>query len=120
VSAFPANTAAAEGLACCHVCNKLSPTSLHRCPLCDAPLHLRKPDSLQRTMALVATAALLYLPANLLPIMTTTQLGRDSASTILGGIVILIHHGSYVIAAVIFIASVLVPLSKLFALSWLC
>jgi len=120
MSSFPAHTAAAEGLACCHVCYKLASSSLHRCPLCNAPLHLRKPDSLQRTVALLVTASLLYIPANVLPIMTTTQLGRDTDNTILGGVVVLIHHGSYPIAAVIFVASVLVPLSKLFALSWLC
>jgi paraquat-inducible protein A len=117
---LPAATAAAEGFACCHVCTKLAPEALHRCPRCGAALHLRKPDSLQRTIALVVTASLLYIPANVLPIMTTDQLGRTTDSTIIGGIVLLIHHGSYPIAAVIFIASVLVPISKLFALSWLC
>lgn len=117
---FPAGTAAAEGLASCHVCLKLAPSSLHHCPLCGASLHLRKPDSLQRTVALLITASLLYIPANVLPIMTTSQLGRPLESTILGGVVLLIHHGSYLIAAVIFIASVLVPLGKLSALSWLC
>ena len=120
MTAFPTGTAAAAGLACCHVCFKLAPESLHRCPRCGAPLHLRKPDSVQRTMGLVLTAALLYIPANVLPIMTTEQLGRPTDSTILGGVVILIHHGDFPIAAVIFIASVMVPLSKLFALSWLC
>lgn len=120
MTAFPAETAAAHGLACCHVCSKLAPKALHRCPRCGARLHLRKPESLQRTAALVATAALLYIPANVLPIMTTETLGRAADNTILGGVVILIHHGDYPIAAVIFIASVLVPLSKLLALSWLC
>jgi paraquat-inducible protein A len=120
VSAFPAGTAAAEGLASCHVCHGLAAVSLHRCPRCRAPLHLRKPDSLQRTIALVLTASILYIPANLLPIMTTTQLGRPVDSTILGGVILLIHHGAYPIAAVIFVASVLVPISKLLALSWLC
>ena len=71
-------------------------------------------------MALVATAALLYIPANVLPIMTTAQFGRPVDSTILGGVVLLLHHGSYAIAAVIFIASVMVPISKLLALSALC
>jgi len=117
---FPANTAAAQGLACCHVCFKVAPEALHRCPRCRAALHLRKPDSFQRTVALLATAALLYIPANMLPIMTTDQLGSATDSTIIGGVVLLIHHGDYPIAAVIFIASVLVPLGKLVALSWLC
>ena len=102
MSTYPDNTAAAAGLASCHVCYKLAPESRHDCPLCGAALHLRKPDSLQRTAALIVTAALLYIPANIFPIMTTTQLGRVTDSTILGGVVILMHHGSYVIAAVIF------------------
>ncbi|MGH0037925.1 MAG: paraquat-inducible protein A [Myxococcota bacterium] len=117
---FPAGTAAAAGLATCHLCYKLAPASLHACPRCGAAIHLRGKDSLQRTMALVATALLLYIPANILPIMTTTQLGTPEPSTILGGVVILIHHGSYPIAAVIFIASVLVPTGKLIAITWLC
>jgi len=117
---FPEGTAAAEGLACCHLCFKVAPEALHRCPRCGAPLHLRKPGGLQRTVALIITASLLYIPANVLPIMTTDQLGRATDSTIVGGVVVLMHHGDYPIAAVIFIASVLVPLSKLLALTWLC
>jgi paraquat-inducible protein A len=120
VTSFPAGTAAAEGLACCHVCTKLAAEASHECPRCGAALHLRKPDSLQRTIALIVTAVVLYIPANVLPIMTTDQLGQATDSTIIGGIVLLIHHGSYPIAAVIFVASVLVPISKLLSLSWLC
>lgn len=120
MSAFPPGTAAAEGIASCHICSKLSPASEHKCPLCGAPLHLRMTDSLQKTLALVITAIVLYIPANVLPIMTTTQLGTPTDSTIIGGVVLLIHHGSYPIAAVIFIASVIVPSGKLFAICWLC
>jgi paraquat-inducible protein A len=83
-------------------------------------LHLRKTDSIARTLALIATAALLYIPANVLPIMTTEQLGSSIDSTIMGGVVVLMHHGDYPIAAVIFIASVLIPIGKLLALTWLC
>jgi paraquat-inducible protein A len=119
VTAYPADSAAAVGLASCHVCYKLAPERLHRCPRCRAPLHLRVPESLQRTVALLITAVVLYIPANVLPIMTTTQLGRGTDSTILGGVILLIHMGSYPVAAVIFIASVLVPIGKLFALAWL-
>jgi paraquat-inducible protein A len=120
MSAYPTGTAAANGLASCHVCEKLSPSSMHNCPLCGAPLHVRMTDSLQKTIALVVTAMILYIPANLLPIMTTTQLGTPEDSTIIGGVVLLIHHGSYPIAAVIFIASVIVPSGKLLAICWLC
>lgn len=116
---YPLGTAAAAGLATCHTCRKLAPVS-NKCPRCGSGLHLRTTDSLQRTLALVVTAILLYIPANVLPIMTTTVLGSSEPSTILGGVVLLIHHGSYVIAAVIFIASVLVPTGKIVSISWLC
>ncbi len=117
---FPPGTAAAEGLASCHICLKLSPAELHECPLCGARLHLRTTNSLQTTMALVITAIVLYIPANVLPIMTTLQFGNATESTIIGGILLLIHHGSYPVAAVIFIASVMVPSGKLMAIIWLC
>ena len=114
-----AETAAGRGLASCHTCLKLSPSTEDACSRCGAHLHTRFPDSRQRTIALTATGALLYIPANLLPIMTTVQLGDPTESTILGGILLLIHHGSYPIAAIIFVASVMVPIAKLLALGWL-
>lgn len=120
MSAFPPDSAAAQGLACCHICYKMSPLSEHECPLCGGDLHARLPSSLQRTMALVVTACVLYIPANVLPIMTTTQLGSAEPSTILGGVVLLMSHGSYPVAIIIFVASVLVPVGKLIALFWLC
>jgi paraquat-inducible protein A len=116
----PEDTAASRGLACCHICYKVAPVAGQRCPRCGAALHLRKPSSVQRTLALVLTASLLYVPANVLPVMTTTQLGNATPSTIIGGVVLLIHHGDLPIAVVIFVASVLVPISKLLALTWLC
>lgn len=116
---YPANTAAAQGLALCHVCGHLDRAELHHCRRCGDELHLRKADSLQRTLALLITAVILYIPANVLPIMTTMQLGKGEPSTILGGVVLLIKLHSYPIAAVIFIASVMVPISKLIALFYL-
>ncbi len=120
MSAYSPETAAAHGLATCHTCAKLASAVHHECPRCGAPLHVRMTDSLQRCMALVVAAAILYVPANVLPIMTTDQLGVSEPSTIIGGVVLLWHHGSYPIAAVIFIASVMVPMGKLFALVYLC
>lgn len=117
---YPPGTAAAAGLASCHTCHRLAPASSHKCPRCGAGLHVRTEGSLERTMALVITATILYIPANVLPIMTTTMLGTAEESTILGGVVLLIHHGSYPIAAVIFVASVLVPTGKLLSVTWLC
>lgn len=120
MNAAPPATAASEGLAICHLCHKLAANTHLRCPRCGTALHGRIPDSLHRTLALVITAAVLYIPANVLPIMTTTQLGQSFDNTILGGVVLLIKLGSYPIAAVIFIASVVVPLGKLIALVLLC
>ncbi len=113
-------TAAANGLASCHLCLKLAPKELHHCPCCGEALHVRKADSLQRTFALLVTASVLYIPANLLPIMITEQFGQPMESTILGGVVLLIKLGSVPIAAIIFIASVMVPLGKMLALYYLC
>lgn len=117
---MPGDTAASRHLASCHLCLKLADASLHRCPRCGEALHLRKSNSLQRTLALLITAVVLYIPANILPIMVTDQLGSATPSTILGGVVLLIDMGSIPIAAVIFIASVMVPLGKLIALFYLC
>lgn len=74
------------------------------------------PKSVQHTWALILTACLCYLPASLLPIMTTRLLGQDDPATIMGGVVLLWHHGSYFIAGVIFVASVLIPILKIMAL----
>lgn len=120
MSGFPSNTAAAQGWANCHTCTKLSSAELHHCPRCGAALHLRLTDSLHQTVALLITAVLLYIPANVYPIMTTDQLGQSIDSTIIGGVVLLWQHGSYPVASVIFIASVLVPVGKVLSLGLLC
>ncbi len=113
-------TAAESGLASCHLCLKLASQDLHHCPRCGTALHVRKAASLQRTLALLITALVLYLPANILPIMITDQLGNSIESTILGGVVLLIQLDSIPIAVVIFIASVMVPLGKMLVMFYLC
>ena len=66
---FDSASAAARALARCHSCGRVEPVETGHCPRCHAPLHLRKPGSLQRTMALTIGAAILYFPANLLPVL---------------------------------------------------
>lgn len=112
-------TGASRQLASCHLCYKLAPVEIHHCPRCGSAMHLRKNDSIQRTLALLFTACLLYIPANLYPIMYTDQLGSTEASTILGGVVLLIDLGSVPIAAVIFIFSVMVPSGKIMSIFYL-
>ena len=116
---FREGTAAAAGLALCHTCHRVSDVAKHRCPCCGAHLHLRHSKSLERTIALLITAVILYIPANTLPIMQTYQFGQPDPATILGGVLILIDMGSYPIAAVIFIASVMVPIAKMLAIAYL-
>ena len=106
-------TARSLGLARCHDCGLLVAANRTLCPRCGAHLHLRKPDSLGRTTALVLAALILYLPANLLPITVTTAIGTRQADTILSGVIYFMQTGSWEIASVIFIASVFVPLAKL-------
>jgi paraquat-inducible protein A len=113
-------TALQRGLAVCQVCLATSPHRARRCRRCRAALHARIPNSVQRTVALGIAAAILYLPANLLPIMITNQFGRTMESTIIGGVLQLWELGSYPVALVILGASVLIPLGKLSALALLC
>lgn len=112
--------AAAQGLAGCHTCGKVSPVIVGECPRCGSALHLRKPDSVQRTIALMLAATALYIPANLLPIMTVVELGEATENTIVGGMITFWKSGAYPIAIVIFTASILIPLLKIVALTWLC
>ena len=109
-------TARSLGLVRCHDCSLLAAAHLQTCPRCGARLHLRKPDSLGRTTALVLAALILYLPANLLPITVTTAIGTRQADTILSGVIYFMQTGSWEIASVIFIASVFVPFAKLIIL----
>ncbi len=89
------------------------------CPRCHATLHHRKPDSLSRTWALLAAAVLCYIPANLYPVMTVIRLGRGQPSTILGGVQELVEYQMWPLAALVFVASVMVPLLKLAGLSYM-
>ncbi|MBV9118600.1 MAG: paraquat-inducible protein A [Acetobacteraceae bacterium] len=88
-----------------------------QCPRCGSVLHRRKPDSVARTWAFVIAAAILYIPANTYPVLTVVQLGAGAPSTILGGVRELIASRMYPLAALVFFASVAVPMLKLIGLS---
>lgn len=102
-------------LALCEVCNLVAPiTERHLpCPRCGAARHLRKPDSLSRTWSLVATATILYIPANLLPIMTVVSFGHGEPDTILSGVKALFLAGMWPLALLVFFASITVPVLKI-------
>ncbi len=113
-------TAAQLGLLSCHVCGLLSRAAPGAgalcCPRCAAPLHLRKPASVSRCWALLIAAMILYVPANLLPMMKTSSLFGSQSDTILSGVVYFWTSGSWYLALIIFFASIMVPMLKMLAL----
>lgn len=116
-------TAAACGLLSCHVCGLVSKASQAdgeaHCPRCSSPLHFRKPDSVARSWALLIAAYIMYIPANLLPIMETRSLFGSQDDTIMSGVIFLWSSGSWDLALVVFIASIMVPLLKLIIMTLL-
>lgn len=125
-------TALRSGLISCHICGRLSPLTTPpagstpaarqpapRCPRCDTPLHARRPDSVARTWALLIAATILYIPANLLPILHTSSILGSQDDTIMSGIVFFWTSGEWPLACIVFIASILVPMLKLVTLSLL-
>ncbi len=112
--------AAARSWMCCRRCGQLcEPAGGAReaCPRCGAAVHMRHPASLTRTWAFLVAAYILYVPANVLPIMETRSLLGIQRDTIMSGVLFLWSTGSWLIAIVVFIASIVVPLAKLIALT---
>lgn len=119
-------TAAGAGLLACQYCGLLCkrPT-LHKagegwaCPRCGGALHQRKPQSLTLTWAYLGAATILYIPANILPVMRTTTLLGDKNDTILSGVIYLWNTGSWLLSVIVFIASIAVPILKVASLALL-
>ncbi|EOI3570009.1 membrane integrity-associated transporter subunit PqiA [Cronobacter dublinensis] len=109
-----------QGLRACPCCTAILPGTEGRCPRCHTVGHVRRKHSLQWTVSLLVCSIMLYLPANLLPIMITDLLGDRMPSTIIAGVILIWNDGSYPVALVIFIASIMVPTLKMIALGWLC
>ncbi len=120
MNVFAPDSAAARGLALCHVCYLATPVSEGRCPRCDSRLHLRLKESIQRTWALTFAAVMLYFPANMLPVLRVESFYGDQQNTIMGGVIEFWHQGDYPVAIIIFSASVLIPVLKILAISALC
>jgi paraquat-inducible protein A len=89
------------------------------CPRCGAVLHARKPNSLARTWAFLIASIILYIPANTLTVMRTDSLFGRENHTILGGVVELWNDGSWDLAVIVFVASIVVPILKMLALTLL-
>lgn len=111
------------GIVVCNECHELNKHEAQGesqiCSRCGASVHARRPNSIIRTWALLFTAMILYIPANVLPIMTVSTLGQGSPDTIMSGVITLMKHGMLPIAGVVFVASILVPTFKLIGIALL-
>lgn len=116
-------TALRSGLFLCDVCDLLNRKGADDlrccCARCGATLHARRPNSLPRTWAFLIAAAVLYVPANLLPVLHTGTLFNQQTDTIMSGVVHLWVTGSWGLSVIVFIASIVVPLAKLLSLGYL-
>ena len=102
----------------CHLVSRpIEGVTNMRCPRCRAPLHSRKPQMILRTWAFLIAAYILYIPANVLPVMDSDSLFMSSSDTILSGVRFLWNTGSPVTASIIFFASILEPMLKLVGLT---
>ena len=113
------------GMGSCSVCHamvKLAPTpskALTLCPRCGSKVDVRKPESIQKTWALLLASIIFYIPANLLPMMHVETFAGTQSDTIMSGVLYFMETGSYLIAFVIFVASIFVPILKILILIYL-
>lgn len=122
VSVSGANVDLDATVAACPSCGyvqNMGPAKRCVCRRCGATFHFRKPRSFARCWAFVIAASILYIPANVLPVMQIRTFGVTTGHTIVGGVIELWRTGSWSLAVIVFIASVVVPMTKLFALAFL-
>jgi paraquat-inducible protein A len=116
-------TAMQLGLQSCETCGLLSRPELGeeegRCPRCDEELTFRKPASLERTWAYLIAAAICYIPANVLPVLTTTTAGGEESDTILQGVVLLWSPTGWPLSLIVLVASIMIPVGKIVTLAYL-
>ncbi len=112
------NRAKDANLRLCNTCFLL--TDQRQCPRCNSKVRVRTKNNIENVVALSVCSLILYIPANVLPIMHTWVFNQNEPSTILAGVATLWQIGSYPIAIIIFIASIIIPIAKLMVLFWLC
>ena len=115
-------SAAARGLVSCSECALVSrpvtPQAPGHCPRCGETLVFRRENAIQRTWALLIAATVLYAPANLLPVLATTTIVSSDVDTIMSGVIYLYASGSWPLALIVFVASIVIPIGKIVALGF--
>jgi paraquat-inducible protein A len=116
-------TAMQQGLHSCGACGLVSRPApgddRGRCPRCARALAFRKPDTIQRTWAFLIAAAVCYIPANVLPVLTTTTATGAESDTILQGVVLLWSPTGWPLSLIVLVASIMIPSAKIIALAYL-
>ena len=97
------------GLVACQRCGQVHRIDATTCKRCGGHLRSRDTDSLQKVWAWRIAGMIAYVPANVYPMLLTSTLVERSESTIIGGVIELVEYGSLGIAAIVFIASVMIP-----------
>jgi paraquat-inducible protein A len=111
-----------QGLAACHACDLLIekhhilPGSTAACPRCRTPIYEPKADTVNKTLAVVITGLILFVPAISLPILTMTILGKTSANTLVEGVIGMYLEGFYLVSFMVLAFSIVVPFLMLFVL----
>lgn len=118
-TARPVLTAREAGVMGCRQCGRVSPARTPRCPRCGSPLASRDWSSLSRVWAWWSAGLIAFIPANIYPMLLTSQFGKTTENTIIGGAAELLHHGDYAVAAIVFVASILIPIGKFVAIAYL-
>jgi len=110
-----------EKLIRCPVCEavNLDKGEKNICRRCGIPIYKHKHFKTEKSWAYLITAIIAYIPANLYPMLITSQFGNKEGSTIIGGVILLWEHGSYPIALIIFFASIVIPVLKFLVLIYL-
>ncbi len=112
-------TARRAGLIGCARCGRVHAPGRSVCLRCGEALVSRDTTSLQRVWAWLAAGLILYIPANIYPMLLTTTFGKTRENTIVGGVFDLIDHESYGVALIVFTASVIIPIGKFIAIAYL-
>lgn len=112
-------TARDAGLVACRNCGSVHQSDAQHCVRCEGKLSSRDPASLQKVWALLVAGIIAFIPANIFPMLQTKTLFESSESTIIGGVVELVGHHNYGIAAIVFVASIVIPIGKFLAIMYL-